>query len=289
MEDGFSLRKATVGVIGLGLMGGSLAMGLSGKCARLIGLDVHRPTVEQARLKGVVDWAIELPEGASQSFSLPSMDLVILAAPVPAILSLLRRLPEWLAAPCVVLDIGSTKRDIVRAMNDLPPGFDPIGGHPICGREQLGLEHADPALYRNAPFVLTPLERTTPRARSAAGQVVHVLGAQALELDADEHDRLLAATSHLPFLLASALSQATPAEAAPLIGPGFRSTARLAGTPASMMSGVLLSNRDYLLQALRRFRLTLDALEAALQQENSAALHELLDASRTTYLALVSP
>ncbi len=286
MEDGFSLQNATVGIIGLGLMGGSLAMALAGKCAFRLGLDSQPTILEQARRRGIVDQIIEWP-GGDHPMRLPPLDLIVLATPVPAIVDWLRRLPQSVAAPCVVLDLGSTKREIVQAMADLPAGFDPIGGHPICGKEKLGLEHADASLYQGAPFVLTPLERTTPQARSAADQVIQALGAHPLELTAEEHDRLLAFTSHLPFVLASALSQVTLPEAALLIGPGFRSTARLAGTPASMMAGVLRSNRDYLLQALGRFRQALDALEMALQDETPNVLESVLEVSRASYLALV--
>jgi prephenate dehydrogenase len=184
------------------------------------------------------------------------------------------------------MDLGSTKTDILQSMNDLPARFDVIGGHPICGKEKLGLENAGTDLYQNAPFVITPLARTTSRAKSAAKQIISVIGANLIEMTAEEHDRILASTSHLPFLVASTLSRSTPRDFAPLIGPGFRSTSRLAGTPSHMMMGILKSNRENALKTIRDFRNSLDDIEVALQQENYSQLEILLNQSRASYQSL---
>lgn len=285
MEDGFSLEQATVGILGLGLMGGSLALALKGRCARLIGCDTHLPTLELALSKNIIDHA--LPHPLPLSLWERGVDLLILAAPVPAILDFLKQLQiSNYHLPITLLDLGSTKREITQAMSALPPNFDPIGGHPICGKEKLGLENANPNLYRGAPFVFTPLERTSPRAKSATVQLISAVGAHPLEMTAEEHDRVLASTSHLPFLIASALAHSTPAEFASLIGPGFRSTSRLAGTPAHMMMGILQSNRDNVLNAIQIFRNSLAAFESVLQDENYSQLELLLDQSRASYSLL---
>lgn len=281
MEDGFSLSDSTVGIIGLGLMGGSLAMNLKGRCARLIGFDSHPPTLELALSKGIIDHA----ESDTANFR-AQVDILILAMPVPSILNFLEQLPAIISHPCIVMDIGSTKRDILQAMSALPEAFDPIGGHPICGKEKLGLENADASLYQNAPFIVTPLERTTQRAKFATEQVIFAIGANLIEMTAEDHDRILASTSHLPFLLSSALAHATPQEFAPFIGPGFRSTSRLAGTPAHMMMGILQSNRDNALNAIQNFRASLDEIESALQAENYAALEAILNQARESHSTL---
>ncbi len=174
------------------------------------------------------------------------------------------------------------------ALETLPANFDPIGGHPICGRERLSLENAERFLYREAPFVLTPLERTSENARSAALQIVEALGANPIWLNADDHDRILAATSHLPYLLSSALALATSDDCAPLVGPGFRSMSRLAGTPSSMMLGVLQSNADNVLASITSFRQALDHFESALKTGNKDALQSALDRSRNQYQTLTN-
>jgi len=292
MEDGFSLKHSTVGILGLGLMGGSLAMRLKGQCAHLIGFDSHLPTLELALSKNIIDHADALfpsPLGRGargEVRSGPWVDILILAIPVPSILNLIQQLPSIISSPCIVMDIGSTKRDILQAMDSLPENFDPIGGHPICGKEKLGLENADPNLYQNAAFVITSLTRTTKRAKTAARQIVSASGANPVEITAEEHDSTLASTSHLPFLLSSALAHSTPQEFSHLIGPGFRSSSRLAGTPSHMMIGILKSNRDYLLNALYSFRDSLNEIESALRDEDYSQLESLLNQSRSAYSSL---
>jgi prephenate dehydrogenase len=282
-KHGFTLKNANIALIGLGLMGGSLALSLKPRCRRLSAYDLDQATLELARRQEIVHMAESDPAKI-----LVDADLVILACPVPSILYWIGRLPEYIHGPCIVLDIGSSKRAIVHALESLPANFDPIGGHPICGRERLSLENAERFLYRDAPFVLTPLSRTSERARSAAMQIVEALGANPIWLDSVDHDQILASTSHLPYLLSSALAMATPEDAAALVGPGFRSTARLAGTPSSMMLGVLLSNVDNVLGAISQFRQSLDAFESALRANDGLALQSALDTSRTNYQSLVS-
>jgi prephenate dehydrogenase len=282
MEDGFRLQDTRIAVIGLGLMGGSLAMALKEKCAALFGIDSDHTTLQLALDKQIVDQADSDPVKL-----LPQVDLVILATPIPAIIGFIRELPALIQTPCIVLDLGSTKKDIVQLMSTLPELFDPIGGHPICGKEKLGLENADANLYRGIPFVMTPLKRTTRRARSAVAQIISVIGANMIEMTAEAHDKILASTSHLPFLISSALAHATPQEFAPLTGPGFRSTSRLAGTPSSMMMGVLKSNRDHILKAIQDFYGSLHEMEAALQDENYAELERILKQSRNSYLSII--
>jgi len=282
-KPGFTLKDANIALIGLGLMGGSLALSLKERCRRLRAYDPHLPTLELARRQEIVHLA-----DSDSAKVLADADLVILACPVPSIVDWLARLPQYVQHPCLVLDIGSSKRTIVAALETLPANFDPIGGHPICGRERLSLENAERFLYRDAPFVLTPLERTSENVRSAAMQIIEALGANPIWLEADDHDRILATTSHLPYLISSALALATPDDCAPLVGPGFRSTSRLAGTPSSMMMGVLQSNADNVLASIASFRQSLDVLESALRSDNQNILKSSLDQSRTQYQTLIN-
>jgi prephenate dehydrogenase len=281
-QPDFRLAESKIAILGLGLMGGSLALGLRGKCAAIYGIDLQSATLELALSQHIVDNADSDP-----ATLLPKADLVVLSAPVPAILSLLEQLPSLTPNPCIVMDLGSTKRLIVEAMSRLPERFDPLGGHPICGKEKLSLANAERTLYYAAPFLLTPLERTSPRALSAARQIIEALGAKVRLLDALEHDRILASTSHLPFLLSSALALSTPPEAASFIGPGFKSVSRLAGTPASMMSGVLRSNRENILNAISGLQDHLAQIKSALADEDDSRLEAILDRSCSNYQHLI--
>ncbi|MCA9977933.1 MAG: prephenate dehydrogenase/arogenate dehydrogenase family protein, partial [Anaerolineales bacterium] len=131
-------------------------------------------------------------------------------------------------------------------------------------------------MYRGAPFALTPLPRTTTRARTLAAQVVAAVGANLLWLDAATHDQWVAATSHLPYLVAAALAGATPLDAAPLVGPCFLSTTRLAGSSRQMMLDILATNRAEVLSALARFEHNLAALRQSLDAADWDALLALL-------------
>jgi prephenate dehydrogenase len=282
-QPDFNLADSKIAIIGLGLMGGSLALGLRGKCAALYGIDAHPATLELALSQKIVDEVSSDPAAL-----LSGADLVVLSAPVLAILTLLERLPLYTSNACIVMDMGSTKKLIVESMSRLPKRFDPIGGHPICGKEKLSLANAERTLYYAAPFLLTPLERTSPRALSAARQIIEALGAKAKILDAVEHDRILASTSHLPFLISSALALSTPQDVAAFVGPGFKSASRLAGTSSSMMLGVLQSNHQNILNALFSFRETLNEIESAIQNEDALTLEKLLDESQQAYKTLLN-
>jgi prephenate dehydrogenase len=265
MRAGAQLKNARVAILGLGLMGGSLALALRGKCSLLAGMDRDAGTLEKAISLNVVDQA-----SIDAGQILPQADLVILAMPVRAILSYLVNLPELHPGSPVVLDLGSTKNEITVSMERLPARFDPIGGHPMCGKEKSSLEYADASIYQGAPFALTPLPRTTRKARNLAEEMVQAIGAHPVWIDAGTHDRWVASTSHLPYLLACALAAATPQETAPLIGSGYRSTSRLAASSVEMMMDILETNREPVLAALDRFRSQIDFLQGALahSQEN---------------------
>ncbi|MCG2785360.1 MAG: prephenate dehydrogenase/arogenate dehydrogenase family protein [Anaerolineae bacterium] len=277
------LKETRIAIIGLGLMGASLAQALRGHCAALFGVDSDLETVKKAA-------NLDLVQAASVKMEeiIPQADLVIFAAPVRATLGLLGRLSEISNARAVVLDLCSTKAEIVAAMDRLPAHFDPVGGHPMCGKETSGLENADPVIYREAPFAIVPLARSSPAALALTGELVQAIGARPLLLDAATHDAWTAATSHFPYLMAAALVLATPSDAAPLVGSGFRSTARVAGSSVPMMMDILTTNRANVLAAIQRLRESLDGLESALREsESEQELAEALSKARERYQALV--
>lgn len=271
MDDPDFLNSARIAIIGLGLMGGSLALALKGHCKRIWGYDPDESVLQIAEQQEVVERV-----SANLKEILQDSDLIVFAAPVRAIVQTIRELPDLTPESAVVLDLGSSKRQIVAEMQKLPARFDPIGGHPMCGKEKLGLVNADPGLFQGAPFAFTRLERTSRRAQHLALEISQAIGAHPLWLDADLHDQWTAATSHLPYLLACALVMATPLEAAPMAGPGFRSMTRLTATPTSMMFDVLNSNQDYILESISRFKGKLGLIEALLQKGDQENLGSIL-------------
>lgn len=275
------LSQLRVGIAGLGLMGGSLALALRGRVSSLHGFDRDEATRRLALRQGVVD-SVE----PSLTAGSPPLDLLVLAVPVRAIVALLERLPDLREEGCAVLDLGSAKRAVVEAMSALPERFAAIGGHPLCGRETSGLPAASADLYRGQRFVLCPTARATGAVHAQALALIEAIGARPIILDAATHDSLVAATSHLPYVLSAALMRSVAEERQwSLSASGFRDMSRLAGSEPQMMLDILLTNRDELLAALARYRADLDTFRSALERGDERALADWLAAARDAHAA----
>ena len=280
---GGRLAGQRVAIIGLGLMGGSLALALRGKVAALLGVDPE-PTVRSLALRqGIVDHVAENPAEL-----LPESSLVILAAPVRSIISLIYGLPALHPGRAIIIDLGSTKVEITRAMAALPERLSPVGGHPMCGKETNSLVNASADLYVGAPFVFSALSNSTPDALYLANELAAAIGAKPLWVDPIDHDCWVAATSHLPYLLSNALAACTPLESASLIGPGFRSTARLALSSPRMMLDILITNRENIIASLENYRAQLAILENALATGGYSNLLEFLEQGAFQFSALTA-
>lgn len=264
------ISNTRVIILGLGLIGGSLALALRGKLAGIAGFDANPQVCAASRETGLVSHTCD------DVRALPPANALLLAAPVRANLQLLQTLSQHYPHPTIVLDVSSTKRAIVQAMQNLPPHFDPIGGHPMSGKTLSGFQHAEANLFQNAPFALCPLERSSAHARCWAEALVQMLGAHPIWINATTHDAITAQTSHAPYVIAAALAQSTSPQAASLIGPGWRSTTRLASSSPQMMRDILQTNRENVLNALNRFQAQLFAWQTALQTEDEAALNALI-------------
>ena len=278
MEDGFkrSLEDCRVGIIGLGLMGGSLALALRSHCASISGYDVDHSTLDQAIERGIIERPIDLHGD--------QVDLLILAAPVNAILDWLIEIPAVFSGCFHLIDLGSTKAQIVAAMSSLPVRVSPLGGHPMCGKETSGLSMADQNLYRHCLFVLTPLERTHSMTLEIARHLLNVIEARVLLLNPERHDFLAAAISHVPYLTSIALVEAAlraDDEAAwMLAASGFRDSTRLAASDVTMLLDILMSNRAGVLENLARVQTALQTLADCIASGDRAALRSMLDAAR---------
>lgn len=265
-------------VVGLGLVGGSVALALqrSGTFREIVGHDVASAALEQARRVGAVDAA--LPSGADGRLAaaLERADVVLLALPVPPLLAWLRERGRDLSPGTVVMDVGSTKQEVVRAMDRLPPGVEAVGAHPMAGSEESGMSAARPDLLRGASWALVETARTGPRARRVASAVVEALGGRACWMDAGPHDETVAATSHLPYLLSAVLGshldrRARDLPVRELLGPGARDMLRLAGSDPDVMGGVLATNWPRVREEALRFGRRLEDLVRRLDEAREAA------------------
>ena len=255
-----------IGIVGLGLIGGSIALAARQiwPTSLVIGVD-NKDVLETAMRLHAIDVAADDP------IVLAEADLVILAAPVRQNIELLADLDENVHQPAVVTDVGSTKRAIVEAARGLPPRFVFIGGHPLGGAARGGLENARPDLFSGRPWLLTPSTETLWRRTEAKADgeaieqlsaFVRALGAEPRIVDVAAHDRLLAFLSHLPQLTASALmnvvGDAVGAPGLGLSGKGLADTTRLASSPPEIWRDIAATNADEIGPAL-------DALISLLQ------------------------
>jgi prephenate dehydrogenase len=274
-----SLRDSTVAIVGMGLMGGSLALALraNAACARLIAITSNPTTREKLLARHIADQA------SDDLRSIATADVIVLAAPVRAIVAMLPRVGESARAGSIVLDLGSTKREIVRAMERLPAHLNAIGAHPMCGKDTSGFDAADADLYRGAVFVLTPLARTSVETLARVQELARAVGARPLVLDAERHDRLVAAISHLPFavattLMSTALELAVADETTwTLAASGFRDTTRLAASDETMWRDILLTNSDNVADALRAYARHLNVLAQAIETRDEPQLRAILE------------
>lgn len=265
-------------IVGVGLLGGSVAKAARarGLAGEVVGVGRDASRLAPALAEGVLDRATtDLAAGVRDA------DLVLLAAPVLAIERLLPAV--WRAAGdgAVVTDVGSTKRDIVRAAERLaearPLAF--VGGHPMAGSERSGYGVARADLFQGATVIVTPTDRTEPRAVKTVSGLWEALGARVAALDPESHDQAVAAVSHLPHLVACALMDGVArhaAEALPFAARGFRDTTRIAASDPDVWTEIFLANRDALRARLADFRRSLEALDGLLAAGGADALRAAL-------------
>jgi prephenate dehydrogenase len=227
---------------------------------------------------GVIDDAAE-----SALLAVSGSDIVLLAVPVAATESTLRAIRHLVEPGVLVMDVGSTKRDVVdaarRALRERIPSFVPA--HPIASKEVAGIQAADAALYTGRQVILTPLPQTTPELVQKATDVWSAIGAQVLKMTPENHDAAFAAVSHLPHLLAFAYFSAVVNQPAgrdflSLAGPGFRDFTRIAASSPEVWRDILVANREEVLKQSALFRTALDALEHVMRSGNAEALEDLI-------------
>ena len=257
-----------VGIVGLGLIGGSIALAArqTWPAGLVIGVD-RKDVLERAMILHAIDVAADDP------IVLAEADLVILAAPIQQNLELLRELEDNVSGAAVVTDTGSSKRQMVEAAKSLPDRLTFFGGHPLGGAARGGIEHARPDLFAGRPWLFTPSPGHDVQALDKLMSFVSGLGAIPRSVSPEEHDRLLAFISHLPQLTVSALmhvvGQAAGSEGLSLSGRGLQDTTRLASSPADIWKEVSATNADELGAALDALIAVLGELRAGLETGQS--------------------
>lgn len=272
-----------VALLGTGLMGGSLGMAVRerGLARQVWGYNRSISPLEEAREKGAVDHYSgeirEVVEGA---------DLVVLSVPVRHCPGLLSSCLPYLSPGALVTDLGSTKSYLMESITSLLPGnVYYIGGHPMTGSEESGIKAADPAIWENAVYVLTPSNQAPAPYVEGMKKLVEELGAQPVFLSPGEHDRTVALTSHLPHLVAVALVKVAAGEEnrqliKSLAAGGFRDTTRVAMGNPEMWKDICITNREAIVEGLQRISVEIERLRDCLQEEKENGLEKNLQEAR---------
>jgi len=272
-------------VFGVGLIGGSFALGLkaAGQVEEVVGFGRSIATLTQALDLGIIDRA-----GANPEQDMADADLILIATPVAQMPPIMARIAPYLRPQTVVMDGGSTKEDVVAAarlhFGDKIGQFVPA--HPIAGAENSGAAAARADLYREKKVVLTPLAENPVLNVARVRSAWEWCGAQVHELQPAEHDRIFAAVSHLPHLLSFALVHDLAVRENSDVyfnfaASGFRDFTRIAASHPEMWRDICLANRVALLEELDRYRAQLDGLHEALQNADGVALEKTFDVART--------
>lgn len=264
-----------LGLVGIGLMGASLSLALrqAGAVGRVIGLARSEHTRQEALARGIVDEIAPSLQALAGA-----VDVLVLCVPTLSVETVLAELGE-LPAGLVVTDVASVKGNVVEAARRvwgvLPPGFVP--GHPIAGSEKSGVTAGKADLYRQHKVILTPDERTAPEALALVTAMWEAAGAEVVHMGVEEHDRVLAFTSHLPHVLAFALvdalsRQQTSVDIFRFAAGGFRDFTRIAASDPQMWHDIVLANRQAVLAGLDAFEVQVAALRQAISNGDSDTL-----------------
>jgi prephenate dehydrogenase len=266
-------------IVGVGLIGGSLAKDLrrKGLCSDIVGCSRKRENLERARELGIVDAYDPDPAKAVQG-----ADMVVLAVPLGAMDQVMSAMRPGLEDDAVVTDVGSAKRSVLEALEavfgTVPGNFVPA--HPIAGTEHSGVEAAVDGLFEGHRVILTPVAQTRPEATARVRDMWQAVGAEVLEMDPAHHDEVLAATSHLPHMLAYTLvgmlgTMEERVEMFRYAAGGFRDFTRIASSDPQMWHDICLANRDALVGALDHFQADLGAAIEAIRAGDGKTIKEL--------------
>ena len=281
-----SVKIDSLCVIGLGLIGGSLVAALRGAnpSLKLIAIDHDADTLQSAKSSGLID---EGYRSVDELSDIPQVAVV--AVPVAAMRSVFAEIKPWFQRCLAITDVGSTKQSV---LDDLATVLSPeqsscfVPGHPIAGREQSGLTAALSDLFQGCRVILTPTEKTRTKSTAIVTQLWQQVGAEVEELSPDEHDEILAATSHLPHALAFSLVRCLTQkhdgqEIFRYAAGGFADFSRIASSDPALWRGICLANKDALLRAINLFEEQLSELKSNLDTADGDALETMFRVAKT--------
>ena len=269
----------TIAIVGVGLIGGSIALAAKrrGLASVVLGVGRDARRLDDARRRGILDEGIlDLAAAARRA------DLLVFCTPVDRIAAGAREAAATCPTGALLTDAGSIKACICRDLErELPRGVDFIGSHPLAGSERQGFEHADARLFENRVCVVTPVENSSRAAIERIGAFWTSLGSKVVEMSPEAHDHALAETSHLPHLVAAAMAGTLSPQNRDLAASGFRDTTRIASGDPELWAAILFGNRKQVLDSMSRYDRSLSDFRRALEDGDLVALKQLLQAAKT--------
>lgn len=269
-----------IAIIGLGLIGGSIALGLKQHFGSGITVIGKCSTIKRSKLalrQGIIDEVLDLD---AQPHGLRSVDLIILATPFGETIKLLKIIARINPRNCLIMDVGSTKEFVVNAANQIfNSNISFIGTHPMAGSELSGFENADPNLFRNKPWIVCS------KNLSVISKIIEILGAKRIYMDAKQHDKLASWASHLNLVSSSIITNTIGKQKdwsliAQTASTGFRDSTRLASSDIEMKKDIVLTNKINLLVALHKFKHEIDYFIHLLESDNNKKITNYLSKAK---------
>ena len=282
-----------VSIVGIGLLGGSLAKGMRklGLAKSIVGYGRNKTNLNEAKNLGIIDdVAIDIESAAKDA------DLIVFCSPVQSIGRLALKMAPHIKPGCLVTDVGSTKGALVLEMEKLTPkDVFFVGAHPIAGSEKSGFRASSEILYNGTLCIVTPTDKTNPSALKRVIELWEAIGSKVSKMNPKEHDLIFGAVSHLPHILIFALMNTlgnlkseNHDHITSFAGAGLRDIIRIAGSEPAMWRDICISNKDSLLYCLNQFQETLNHLKSGIEQENGILLAQQFETANQHRLNMVN-
>lgn len=283
----------TVAIVGVGLIGGSLGMAAKERklARRVTGIGRSEQKLMRAKILGAIDdYCLDLETGASDA------DLVVICTPVRTVVPTIERMAASFKPGAIVTDVGSTKAEIVSGASRVVPAGKFVGGHPMAGSEQAGVDAAFPDLFLGATYVLTPTDETDLDALGAVAALAEAVGARVETMSPEEHDAAVAVISHLPHVISCALLhtaedlQRRDGRVFRLAAGSFRDLTRISDSPPVIWRDICLSNRSAIAAGIELFQEWLSRFRRALEADDADAVMSAFEEAcriRETYLRML--
>ncbi|MCM8771211.1 MAG: prephenate dehydrogenase [Candidatus Omnitrophica bacterium] len=266
-----------VGIVGVGLIGGSLALGIKKyKLARkILGVSRHKESIARAKHLGVVD------AGSINLNIIKDADLIVLATPVMQLIEILPKIFKLAKKGAVIIDVASTKNNVIQVANkftDKDKIF--VGCHPLAGSEKRGVVNASPDLFKNSLCIIVATKIKNASVLERIKKLWHALGALTLELSAREHDKILAYISHLPHIAAYSLMRVIPIQYLKFSAQGLKDTTRIASSEPRLWEEIFLTNRQEIIPLIKKYEYSLRYFKSLLVKKDARRLRTFLKASK---------